>query len=491
MLLIAAAGGAGCTPASRGAADLIVTHGAVWTGDPRHPDAAAVAVIGERIVDVGSADEIDRWRTSTTQVVDAGGRRVIPGFNDAHVHFATGGAQLVSVDLRDAGSAAEFARRIVERARNRPGEWVLGGQWDERRWSPAQPPSRDLIDDGTNGTPVLVMRWDRRTALANAAALGRAGITEQTPDPVGGAIVRDARGFPTGLLQGTAVDVVARVVPGPTDEERRQTVTRALEHAASFGVTSVQDMNPDPADVAVYAELAERGALTTRIYAVPNETTWFEQARIGIRRAFGSTVLRLGGVSGDAVRSGADQLLTRLMAADHAGLQLCVNAEEGSAASTLELLASIVRANGERDRRARIEHAERARGAEVDRFAALHAVASVQPSAAGTAGVVRGFADRGVPLAIATDWPSASLNPFQALAAASRDVTVRDALAAYTRGSAFAEFQETAKGVLARGALADIVVLSDDLLSLPADRVGGVTVVTTIAGGKVVHQRRP
>jgi predicted amidohydrolase YtcJ len=250
-------------------------------------------------------------------------------------------------------------------------------------------------------------------------------------------------------------------------------------------------MDPEPEDVAVYADLAERGVLTTRIYALPNETRWFEQARLGLRRAFGAPVLRLGGVAGDAVSAGTDQVLTRLMAADHDGLQLCINAESTGAASAIDLLASVVRANGERDRRMRIEHAERVTVGEVDRVMALGAVASVQPLAAAETSGVRRLAERRVPLAMATDWPSAALNPMVGLAAAARTMPIADAIAAYTRGSAFAEFQDTSKGVIARGALADLVILTDDLLQTPIDRIAAIGVVTTIAGGKVVHQRRP
>lgn len=482
---------AGCSTRTGGTADLIVTHARVWTGDARRPNAEAIAIIGDRIVGVGSSADIDRWRGATTDVVDAGGRRVLPGFNDAHVHFAAGADQLVSVDLRDAGSPEEFARRIVERARSQPGEWVLGGRWDERTWSPPQVPSRGWIDDGTNGTPVLVMRVDGRQALANAAALGRAGITEHTQDPPGGSIVRDANGFPTGLLDGAAIDLVTRVVPKPTADERRQAIERALDHAASLGVTSVTDMNPDSTDVSVYAELDERGVLTTRIYEMAGEARWFEQATLGIRRAFGSSRLRLGGVSGDAPPDGAGDMLTRLMAADHAGLQLGINVGSGGGGAAIDLLNSVVRANGERDRRMRIEHAERVAGGDVERIAALGAVASVQPAAAADATSIRRLAERHVPLAMATDWPSASLNPMIGLAAAVRSMAIADAIRAYTTGSAFAEFQDASKGTIVRGALADLVVLSDDILSAPPDRISAITVVTTIAGGRVVHQRRP
>src|SRR4029077_13589446 len=121
-------------------------------------------------------------------------------------------------------TAAEFARRINERAKAKPGDWILGGRWDERRWLPAALPTRALIDDITNSSPVFVVRYDGRMALANAAALGRAGITEHTPDPPGGTIVRGADGFPTGVLQGAAMDAVLRVIPKVTAEQRLRAV---------------------------------------------------------------------------------------------------------------------------------------------------------------------------------------------------------------------------------------------------------------------------
>ena len=185
-----------CSRPAGVAADLVITRAGVWTGEPAQPEAKAIAIIGDRIVDVGGAEEIERWRGRDTIVIDAAGRRVIPGFNDAHVHFVDGGTQLDNVDLKDAGSPEEFARRIGERARAKPGEWIIGGDWDDQRWTPPQLPTRSLIDDRTNATPVFVSRYDGHMALANSAALGRAGVTERTADPPGGEIVRDARGCP-------------------------------------------------------------------------------------------------------------------------------------------------------------------------------------------------------------------------------------------------------------------------------------------------------
>ena len=228
-VLAALAGAAQAKPA----ADLVVTNARVWTVDSRRPEAEALAVIGERIVDVGSATEIERWHGAETQVIDAAGRRVVPGFNDAHVHFVDGGAQLENVDLKDADSPEEFARRIGERARARPGEWILGGDWDDQRWTPPELPTRALIDDVTNGTPVFVNRYDGHMALANSAALGRAGITQATPDPPAARSSATRTAIPTGVLKDAAMDLVQRVIPKTTVERRLQ---RGQERAGARGV---------------------------------------------------------------------------------------------------------------------------------------------------------------------------------------------------------------------------------------------------------------
>jgi predicted amidohydrolase YtcJ len=542
---------AACSRPPRPGADLIVTHAKVWTGTAKQPAAEAIAAIGERIVDVGSAEAIERWRSESTTVIDAGGRLVLSGFNDAHVHFVDGGNQLENVDLKDADTPSEFARRIGERAKSKPHEWILGGEWDDQRWTPPDLPTRQLIDDRTNGTPVFVSRYDGRMALANSAALGRAGITERTADPPGGVIVRDARGMPTGVLKDAAMDLVARAIPKMTAKQRTQAVKRALRHAASMGVTSVQDMNPGYDDLAVYADLANRGELTARIYAAPMETGWYDQAKLGLHAAFGSAWLRLGAVKGYADGSLGSrtayffqpytdapqtrgllsdemqdlaQMRTRLMAADHAGLQLCIHAiGDAGISQVLDLFEDIVKANGERDRRLRIEHAQHIAPKDFDRFQRLRVIASVQPYRAiddgrwaerrigaeriKTTCAFRTLIDKGVRLALGTDWPVAPLNPMLTLYAAAtratldgrhpdgwmpeQRITVAEAVAAHTAGAAFAEFQEREKGSLARGMLADMVILSDDVFAIPPARLKDVKVLTTIAGGRIVHQRNP
>lgn len=280
---------------SRPAADLIITNAKIWTVDKSMPSAEAVAVLGERIVAVGSSSEIDAWRGPRTQTINALGKLLLPGFNDAHVHFVSGGIQLDSIQLNDATTPQEFARRIRERAKtSAKGEWILGGNWDETKWNPPNMPTKELIDALTPDTPVFVSRYDGHMGLANSVALRLAGITAKTPDPPGGTIVRDAQGNPTGALKDAATDYVDKVIPSLSHAQRVKVVERALRYAASVGVTSVQHMDASYADIAVYAELLQRGELTTRIYAAPLITHVEDQAKIGIRHAFGGPYLRIG-----------------------------------------------------------------------------------------------------------------------------------------------------------------------------------------------------
>jgi hypothetical protein len=533
------------------AADLIIQNARVWTVDRDHPEAEAVAVVGDRIVAVGSNQEVDAWRGSKTSVQDGAGKRLLPGFNDAHVHFTSGGQQLDNVQLNDATSPQEFARRIAERARKTSkDEWILGGDWDETKWTPAQLPTKELIDPSTSQIPAAVARYDGHMILANSLALKLAGITAKTPDPDGGVIVHDAQGNPTGALKDAAAELVYKVIPEPTHDQRRHSIERALEHAASVGVTSVQHMNPDYADIAIYSELLEEGKLTTRIYAAPLIPQVDDQAKIGIRHAFGGPYLRLG-----ALKSYADGSLgsatayffepfndqpnnrglladgmhpislmrDRMMKADGAGLQLCTHAIGDAGISTiLDIYSEIEKAHGPRDRRWRIEHAQHMAAKDFERFAQLHVIASVQPYhaiddgrwAEGRIGhdrasrtyAFRTFLDHGVRLALGTDWNVAPLNPLMTLYAATtratldgknsggwfpeQKLTIKEAIEAYTVGSAYAEFQENVKGSITPGKLADMVLLSDDVLNIDPVKIRDVRVLKTWVGGKLVYDAK-
>jgi len=545
-MLIATAVGAQTRPA----ADLIVVNARIWTVDKARPEAEALAVLRDRIVAVGTRADAEAWRGPATIVLDAGGKRILPGFNDAHVHLLDGSRTLLGVKLKDAHSPEEFARRIAEQAKKTAkGEWVVGWDWDDQAFDVPRLPSRELIDAVTPDTPVFVNRYDGHMSLANSVALRLAGITAGTPDPPGGVIVRDAQGEPTGILKDAALNAVYAVIPPLGREARLRILEEGMKHAASLGVTSVQDMNPSYADVAAYAELAERGALTLRIYGAPLETHWEDQARLGLRRSFGSAFLRIGALKGyadgslgsttayfyepyldDPKTSGLltdemqplEAMRERLTRADAAGLQLCIHAiGDRGIAMVLDLFQDLVKANGARDRRLRVEHAQHMARADFARFAKLGVIASVQPYHAiddgrwadkrigpqrsRTTYAFRSFLDAGVRLALGTDWFVAPLSPMDTLYAAvtratldgkrpggwvpEQKITLAEAIEAYTLGSAYAEFQENEKGSLIPGKLADFVVLSEDVFTIPPETIRRVQVLKTVVGGKVVFSR--
>ncbi|HVF27654.1 MAG TPA: amidohydrolase family protein, partial [Pyrinomonadaceae bacterium] len=234
-------------------ADIIIINATVRTMDTRRPKAEAVAVYGNRIAAVGSTSEIKHLAGNNTRVIDAGGVLVLPGFNDAHVHFLSGGFQLSSVDLRDAATPQEFAGRIRHFGEKLPrGRWITGGDWDHERWPNAPLPTKELIDAFTPDIPVFVNRLDGHMALANSAALKLAGVTRETKDPPGGLIVRDPKtGEPTGVLKDAAMTFVSRKIPAASFDEKLAAARAATEHAARLGVTSVQDMSAGD-DVGVY-----------------------------------------------------------------------------------------------------------------------------------------------------------------------------------------------------------------------------------------------
>jgi len=542
-LLFARFGGAQSKPA----ADLIITNAKIWTVDTYKPSAQAVAVLGDRIVAVGSNAEIDAWRGPHSQVIDAGGKLLLPGFNDSHVHFVSGGIQLDSIDLKNAASPQEFARPIGERAKRTPkNEWIVGGNWDETKWNPPNIPAKELIDSLTPDTPVFVTRYDGHMGLANSVALRLAGITARTPDPPGGTIVRDARGNPTGALKDAAMDFIFKAIPPLTHDQRVKIIKRAMAYASALGVTSVQHMGPDYEDISVYAELLQRGELTVRIYAAPLIPQVDDQAKIGIRHAFGGPYLRIGALksfadgslgSGTAyfyepfLNQGENRGLLsdemqpislmreRMLKADDAGLQLCTHAIGDHGISIiLDLYSDVVKAHGEADRRFRIEHAQHMAAKDFVRFAQLHVIASVQPYHAIDDGrfaeahigrdrssrtyAFRTFMDHGVRLALGTDWEVAPLDPMQTVYAAvtratldgknpggwfpEQKLTVPETIEAYTMGSAYAEFQEKEKGSITPGKLADIVLLSDDIFSIAPEKIRDTHVMKTIVGGKLV-----
>ena len=218
--------------------ELVALDGKVWTGNAKQPEAEAFAVSGHRILAVGTSEAMRRLAGPETKVIDLKGRRVVPGFNDAHVHFFWGGQSLASVQLRDVTSKAEFVRLVAEDAKTRAaGEWIVDGNWDEQKWSPVELPTHAWIDAVTPNNPVWVNRSDGHMMLANALAMKLAGITKATPDVPGGVIVRDAEGNPTGIFKDAAKDLVEKVMPPPSDAQVDAALLAAQQYALDNGVT--------------------------------------------------------------------------------------------------------------------------------------------------------------------------------------------------------------------------------------------------------------
>lgn len=513
------------------------------------PAAEGVAVLGNRIFEIGSTKEIKKLAGPNTRVIDANGQLVLPGFNDAHVHFMAGGFQLASIDLRDATALEEFAERLRRfAAKLPPGRWITGGDWDHERWPEAELPTKEVIDHYTINTPVFVNRLDGHMALANSMALKLAGVSQATRDPDGGVIVRAPKtGEPTGIMKDAAQNLVRQVIPAPTFEEKLAAARAATNHAASLGVTSVQDMSAG-ADLSVYQDLLERGELKTRIYALWPLPGWQRLVQTGGRARLGTAMLRTGGVKGFADGSlgsttallfepyndapnttgipsdemfPEDAMLERVRGADRAGLQVIIHAIGDRANDIiLSIYEQVEREDGNRDRRFRIEHAQHLRQRDLPRFGKDHIIASMQPyhaiddgrwaerrighERAKTTYALRSLLDSGAPMAFGTDWTVAPLDPLPTIYAAvtrrtldgehpdgwipEQRISVEEAVRAYTEGSAYAEFQEQKKGTIASGKLADLVVLSDDIFTIDPKDIQKAKVVLTIMDGRVVYE---
>jgi predicted amidohydrolase YtcJ len=514
-------------------ADLVLVNAKVWTLDRARPEAEALAAWHGRILAVGSSQDIRRLVGPDTRVLDAGGRRVVPGFNDSHVHLLGSGLRLNEVALKDAADEAEFGRRLrAFDAKLPPGRWLLGGEWDHDRTFAGKLPTAALLDRYVSERPAFLRRYDGHMAVVNSRALQLAGITAETPDPPGGVIYRQPGSRePTGLLRDNAMDLVGRLVPATTDEEIVAAVRAALDEARQVGVTSMQDMDGStPAArrrlFRLYQDLARAGKLTARIDLRWPLAEWKSLAALGVGANFGDDWVRIGGLKGfvdgslgsSTARMFAPYLhepgstgifvtpLSRLRedveGADKAGLPVAVHAIGDRAnAELLDIFAEVSRKNGSRDRRFRIEHAQHLRPEDYGRFKALGVIASMQPYhaiddgrwAEGRIGAkrcassyaCRSLLDAGARLAFGSDWSVAPLNPLLGIDAAvnrrtldgkhpegwfpEQKIAAAAAVEAYTLGSAYAAFQEKDRGSLEVGKLADFVVLSHDILA-PTER---------------------
>jgi predicted amidohydrolase YtcJ len=544
----------GLAPLAAGAADLVLINARIWTVNPAQPEAEALAVTHGRIVAVGAAADLRPHIGRNTRVLDLKGRRVLPGFYDSHIHLLGSGLRLAEVALKDARDEAEFGERLRQFDRRLPRErWLLGGEWDHDHTFAGHLPTAELIDKYVAERPVFLRRYDGHMAVANTRVLQLAGITEQTPDPPGGVIFRKpGTRRPSGVLRDNAMGLVEKLIPRTTDEEIIEAVRAALAEARQVGVTSVQDMDGSDGPTRrrlfrLYQQLAHQGALTTRIDLRWPLADYRSLAALGIEAGFGDDWVRIGGVKGfvdgslgsstarmfepylhEPGNTGVyvtplGRLRELIEGADQAGLSVAVHAIGDRAnAELLDIFAEVARKNGPRDRRFRIEHAQHLRPQDYPRFRQLNVIPSLQPYhaiddgrwAEGRIGAqrcassyaCRSLLDAGARLAFGSDWSVAPLNPLLGIDAAvnrrtldgkhpagwfaEQKIRVSEAIEAYTIGSAYAASQERDRGSLEAGKLADLVVLSRDILAASErDRIAATEVVLTVVGGKIVHDK--
>lgn len=526
---------------------LLLVNGKFWTVNPAHPEAEAVAIAGNRIAAVGTNEEIRALKGPETTVFDLRGRRVLPGFNDAHVHFYAGGADLTGPQLRFSHSEEDFRNALSIYVQKQPrGRWITGGNWDHENWTPARLPTRQLIDDVTHDWPVMIKRLDGHMSLANSKALQMAGINKQTKDVAGGVIVRDANGEPTGILKDAAQALVDNIIPPPTEEQIITALNAAQTYANAQGVTSVQDMSAAPAVFQAYQAMLRDGRLRVRVSGHQPLRTWQHMADVGLRADFGNVFLHIGGLKGfadgslgsttallfqpyldspdtsgipSAELSNPKQMYSDIEGADAAGLQIAIHAIGDKANNTiLDFYREIVKVHGERDRRLRIEHAQHLAPADIPKFALFGVIASMQPyhlmddgrwaekrigpERAKTAYAFRTLLDSGAHLAFGSDWDVAPMSPLMGIFGAvtrstldgkhpdgwtpEQKITVAEAIHAYTMGSAYASFDDKVKGSIEVGKLADLVVLSDDILNIPPVKIADTHVFMTVFDGKII-----
>jgi predicted amidohydrolase YtcJ len=549
-------------------ADLVLANARIETMDPAYEWASAVAIHGESIVAVSYVapsaraaedPEIKQWIGPQTRVIDLHGQFVMPGFNDAHVHIGQSALAKLAVSFKGVRSLAEFQQRVRESLKDhQPGEWITGFGWDQTLWPDKRDPTREDLDAVSTANPMFFSRVDGHVAVANSLALKLAGVSRETADPPAGRIVRDPHtSDPTGLLQEAgATNLVYSKISAPSTDERRRGIELVLADAARTGVTSMQDnsylevstnVSFSKENFLIYQQLRKEGKLTARI------TEWLDftlpVAKLEeLRREWGSTDpwLKTGALKGfldgslgsrtaallapysDAPGTSGilymdpEKLKSMAIERDRARFQLAFHAIGDRANRVaLDTFAAVVAADGPRDRRDRVEHAQVVALDDFARFGKLDIVASMQPShlldderwAGDRLGPERSrgayawrtMEQNGVHLAFGTDHPVEPINPLRGVYACvtrqlpqggpswqpQESLAMKDCLRAYTVGSAYAEFEEKRKGMIAPGMFADLVVYPVDLNQVSAHDLLMTPVKMTIVGGRIVYQQAP
>jgi predicted amidohydrolase YtcJ len=540
-----------------GAVDLIVVNARVYAGAGASDLAEAVAVRGNKVIRVGTNSEIRRLRRAQTTVIDAKGGAVVPGFNDAHAHFISGGLSLDQVSLLEAKTLDEIKDTVRVWAEAHPErEWITGRGWYYQPFTGGLP-TRQMLDALVPDRPAYLTAYDGHTGWANTQALKLAGINRRTKNPANGTVVKDPRtGEPTGVLKESAMQLMRTAAPQPTREDTVAAIRAGLGEALRYGVTSVQNAGGSPDDLDLYNELRKRRELTVRVYQALSADASLTEAELdrldAVRTRFADDPLLKTG----AIKLMADGVIESHTAAmlepytnrpstkghanftpeqlnkvvamlDRRGWQVMTHAiGDAAVRMALDAYEAAARTNAapERGRRHRIEHIETIDTADIRRFGSLGVIASMQPlhalpsptgddiwsanigpERAARAWVWNSIARAGGTIAFGSDWPVVTIDPLMGLHVAVNRTTLdglpkggwlpaermqlRKAIDDYTQNAAWASYDELRKGTLGRDMLADLVVLSDDIFSMPPGRITAARVVVTIVDGKVVYRR--
>ena len=540
---------------AQSAADIVIKNAKVVTIDKDNRRAEAVAIKGEFIIAVTSDSNIDRYiEEEKTKVIDAKGRLVVPGFNDAHCHFQ--GIDPDYIDLRYTTDPKTITERLKEKATlAKPGELIRGGGWEHEMFYDKKWPTKELIDRVSPNNPVVLSRADGHSVLVNSYVIKNSGITKDTPDPFGGEIQKDPlTGEPTGIFKEKAKgllkygDVEIETSPEQERQRRIRQWQAAFDKAASLGVTTVQ---LPPGSFEIYQQFRDMGKLTLRVYVgqpLPAdeeqlkhylelrkryhcEDNWI---RFGFLKGFidgtlgSATALFFEPFEDEPDKSGLfmmpyEALEHRVIAADRMGFQIGIHAIGDKANHwVLNAFEKAWQVNGKRDSRHRIEHAQVLALNDIPRFAKLAVVASMQPTHCITdkrfaekrighqrckgAYAWHRLLDANAKIAFGTDYPVEPLDPLEGLYAAvirkdrageagpgwfaDQCLTMEEAIELYTLGSAYAEFMEDRKGCIKKDYLADMVIFRDDLMTIKPEKIMKALVDYTIVGGKIVYKRQ-
>jgi len=526
-------------------ATMVIFNGRVWTADSHNPNVQAIAIKNDKILAVGNDKEIKKYIDNKTEVINAQGKFVCPGFTDSHLHFLDGGQRLASVQLRDAKTPEEFIKRVKEYTQTiKPGTWIIGGDWDHKNWG-GELPDRSWIDDITPENPVWISRLDGHMALANSLALKLANLNDSVNNIAGGVYVRDKNGSLTGILKDNAMYKIESIIPDYDDEMLLRFLDAANEYVLSNGVTSVHNMGSWN-DVRIFEKARENNKLKVRIFSAVPINTHKQLKQRKENKGWGDEWVKLGGLKGfldgslgshtalmfegytDKPKDSGllvtteQQMYEYVKAGDEFGAQSIIHAIGDKANNiALNIYEKVKNEHGKRDRRFRIEHAQHLLSTDIPRFSELSVIASMQPyhciddgrwaepllgkERIKTTHAYKSLLENNVSLVFGSDWFVAPPTPLEGIYAAitratldgkneegwvpEQKINIEDAIKAYTITPAYASFEENIKGSIQPGKLADIIILDKDITKITAKEIWNTKVDITIVGGKIMYQR--